>query len=80
MLERILDIYPDENFIQVVGFDDAIIGLGDHDFRLIYSVKKTLDILISQGMEYQDALDYFYFNLYGAYLGDHSPIWCVDDF
>jgi hypothetical protein len=80
MIERILDIYTDNNFILVNGYNDAIIGVDDHGFRLIYSVKKTLDILESQGMEHDDALDHFYFNLYGAYLGENGPIWCQDNF
>jgi hypothetical protein len=29
---------------------------------------------------YEMALEYFDFNIYGAYVGDKTPIWCQDNF
>jgi len=28
----------------------------------------------------EDALEYFYFNVQGAYVGEQTPIFCFDDF
>jgi hypothetical protein len=80
VLEIIMDNYPEETFLKVDGFDEAIIGLEENSFKLIYSVKKCLSILEKQDMEYEDALEYFYFNVSGAYMGDKTPIFCNDNF
>jgi hypothetical protein len=80
ILEIIMDNYPEETFLKVDGFDEAIIGLEENSFKLIYSVKKCLSILEKQDMEYKDAVEHFYFNISGAYMGDKTPIFCNDNF
>lgn len=78
MLENIMDNYPEEDFLIADGLNDAIIGVDEKSMRLIYSVSSVIDILIQQGMSDTDALEYFYFNIDGAYMGDKTPIWCHD--
>jgi hypothetical protein len=51
MLKRILESYSDEEFLKADGFDKAVIGVDEHSLRLIYSVKKCLNILMKQGMD-----------------------------
>jgi len=79
MLQSIIECYPDEDFLKADGFDEAIIGLEQNDMRLIYSVKKCLDILMKD-MTDIEASEYFEFNMAGAFVGDKTPIWCYDDF
>lgn len=79
ILESILEYYPDEEILKADGFDDAILGYDELSGRLIYSVKKCLDIL-EEDMSYEDALEHFSFNVSGAYVGEKTPIWCVDNF
>ena len=76
-LESILENYPDETFLKADGFDDAIIGFDENSLRLIYSMSKCLDILM-EDMSYEDALEHFYYNVSGAYVGEQTPIWCND--
>lgn len=82
MLKDIMEYYPDETFLIADGFDEAIIGVCE-DFnspvRLIYSVQKCLDILVKD-MSYEDALEYFNFNVRGSYVGEQTPIWCEDSY
>lgn len=73
-----LDEFPDEEILTADGFDDAIIGRCEFSGRIIYSVSKCLDILVSEGMTEEDALEHFYFNVAGAYVGELTPIWCQD--
>lgn len=80
MLEEIIESYPEESFLKADGFDEAVIGLEEPSLRLIYSVKKTIEILIEEGMTEEDALEHFYYNVSGAYVGDLTPIWCEDRF
>jgi hypothetical protein len=79
MLESILENYYEEEFLKADGFDDAIIGVEENSMRLIYSVKKCLEILQTD-MDEIDAMEYFTYNVSGAYMGEKTPIWCCDLF
>lgn len=82
-LNFILEAYPDEDLLKADGFDDAVIGISDDfnsDLRLVYSINKSIKILIENGMTESDAEEYFYYNVSGAYVGPKTPIWCNDDF
>jgi hypothetical protein len=79
-LEFILDTFPKGTFTIVEGFDSAVIGLEEYSLRLIYSSSKCIEILVDDGMELNDAIDYFEYNLKNMYLGEKTPIWCDDYF
>ena len=78
MLDRILEWFPEEEIIKADGFDDAIIGIEAESMRLIYSISKCIDIL-KKDMDEEEAVEYFNFNVIGAYIGEYTPIWCMDD-
>lgn len=81
ILKKIVDEYPDEVLMKANGFDKAVIGVDINSYRLVYSFKKCLRILMEDmDMEYDDALEYFYINISGAYVGEHTPIWVNDNF
>ncbi len=81
MLDMIIESYTDEDFLVADGFNDAIIGVCESSMRLIYSVSKCLEILEKvEGMSELEALEYFNFNVSGAYVGEKTPIWCFDNF
>ena len=77
--EKLFKIYEEEELLKADGFDDAIIGIDARTMRLIYSVSKCIEIL-SKDMSEEDAIEYFYFNMEGAYVGEKTPIWCTDNF
>lgn len=79
MIEQILELYYDITFLKADGFDEAIIGVDESQYRLIYSVTKCIEIL-KREMDEQEAWEYFEFNVSGSYVGDKTPIWCYDDF
>jgi hypothetical protein len=76
--ELIVESYPDETFMVADGFDDAIIGICERTNRVIYSTKRVLEILVEEGMEYEDALEHFSYNVSGSYMGEMTPIFCND--
>ena len=62
------------------GFNEAIIGMcsdiATSEERLIYDVEKCIDILIrDHEMSDEEAIEYFEFNVSGAYVGGSTPIW-----
>ena len=48
--------------------------------RLIYSVSKILQVLESQGMSEIDAIEHFSYNINSAWVGEQTPIYCIDKF
>ncbi len=75
VLNKIIDTYPDEQFLKADGLDEAVIGVEEDEMRLVYSVDKCIEIFMSQGMEYDEALEFFDYNVRGAWMGDKTPIW-----
>lgn len=58
------------------GLDDAIIGMAERINLgpvVAYDVNKIIDIL-KEDMEFLDAVEYYDFNIKGAWMGEHSPI------
>lgn len=78
MLDKILEWFPEEDILKADGFDEAIIGIETNEIRLIYSVSKCIQILC-RDMDEEEAVEFFDFNVRGSYVGDKTPIWCVDD-
>ena len=78
LLERIIETYPDEQFLKADELDDAIIGVDEKSMVLIYSVSKCIDILAEKIGSVEEAIEYFSFNVSGAYMGEKTPIWCQD--
>jgi len=78
MLDNIIRNFPETEFLKADGLDAAVIGLEESSGRLIYSVKEIIRILIDEGMSEEDALDHYYYNIEGAYVGDLTPIYCFD--
>jgi hypothetical protein len=79
-LELILETYPEEQFLKADGFDDAVIGMEDVSMRLVYSTIECIRILQAEGMTYEEALEHFYYNVRGSYVGEQTPIWVNDLF
>lgn len=80
LLQKIINSLGDENTLIADGFEDAVLGIDTISNRVIYSVTKCIEVLVSQGMDYEEAFEYFDYNVKGAYMGELTPIWCEDDF
>ncbi len=79
ILKGILNYYEDEELLLADGFDDAVIGVDESTMRIIYSSSRSIEILIERdNMTPDEALEYFDYNVKGAYIGDPQPIWCED--
>ena len=65
------------------GFDDAIIGIAERINLgpvIAYDVEKMLDILIKRdGMTYEEAMEYFDFNIKGAWVGEMTPVFITTE-
>ena len=79
MLDEIVEKFYEEEILKADGFDDAVIGIDESSMRLIYSVSKCIEILMKD-MSEEDAMEFFSYNVSGAYVGEKTPIWCLDIF
>jgi hypothetical protein len=77
MIEHLVEMFPDEELLIADGFDSAIIGIDESSMRIIYSVKRCIEILTEE-MSEEDAYEHFSYNVQNAYVGEKTPIWCFD--
>mgnify|MGYP007063401584 CR=1 FL=1 len=69
------ELNPDALFMD--GLDDSIIGIGNQYSKppvVIYDEALIIENLINQGMDMEEAWDYYSFNVAGAWVGDNTPI------
>lgn len=81
MCEKVLELAAlDPESVTADGFDAALIGWTDswtgnsRTIRAVYDTMKVLAILIEQGMSVEEAHEHFEFNIAGAYVGPHTPV------
>ena len=65
----------EENVLLAEGFEPAFVGIGRQFGKpiAVYDRDKCL-ALLSKDMTYEDAIDYFEFNVSGAWVGEQTPI------
>jgi len=77
-IKKILDIYPNENFLRTDGFDDCIIGVSHRygePLLLAYDKEKVIKKLMKRdNMTREDALEFYTFNIIGAWVGKQTPV------
>jgi hypothetical protein len=58
------------------GFERALIGIGQQFNKelAVYDYEKCLDLLVGQGMSYEEAEEYMDFNVTGAWVGEFTPV------
>jgi len=72
----------DSEALRVDGFNDCIIGTDYKKLRVVYSIERMLAILMERdGMSMEEAIEYFDFNIGGAYMGEMTPVyvWTEDN-
>lgn len=77
------DQFPDEEFMYMDGHDNAIIGITDNSLgsesrhKLIYDHKQVIQNLEDQGSSFEDAVEWYEFNMAGSYMGEHTPVFML---
>jgi hypothetical protein len=76
-LSLIIQIYGEKALEKIDGFDKAVIGMEVKTNRLIYSVKKCVNILKKQ-MPTEEAIDHFYMVVFAENTKFQKVIFCED--
>tara|TARA_R100000781_G_scaffold2704_2_gene4246 strand:+ start:1421 stop:1678 length:258 start_codon:yes stop_codon:yes gene_type:complete len=76
--EELVDRSGNNEMLFADGYDDAIIGYTDGGIA-VYSIESIITIMVTQeDMTHEDALDHFYYNVAGSYVGEYTPIYVHD--
>jgi hypothetical protein len=73
--DELAEIDPD--LMLMDGFDDCIIGICESfggESVVAYDYGKVIAQLESQGMTYEEAVEFHEFNQAGAYVGERTPV------
>ena len=76
--DDIVDIAGNDEllFMDPERFDAAIIGVTERMGQLptiCYNKNKVLEILMEDGMDYDEAIEYYEYNVVGAWMGEQTP-------
>ena len=77
MREALADLDEDLLFMDPESFDEAIIGYIERANSppvVCYNKDKVLEILMKDGMDWEEAEEYYYYNVVGAYVGERTPV------
>jgi hypothetical protein len=76
IIDHIAEVSPEALLLD--GFDDAIIGIAERINLgpvVAYDVEKILEIMRTRDeMTYEEAYEYYEFNIKGAWMGDYTPV------
>jgi formylmethanofuran dehydrogenase subunit E len=72
--EHLMEILEEEECLTADGFDEALVGCTyGANVVAVYDINKMIEILIAEGMEYEDAVEFIEYNIVGAYMGEKTP-------
>ena len=65
---------------EVEDFEDAFIGVAK-DSIAVNARDKVIEVFMDRdGMSYEEAIEWFDFNVQGAYVGEQTPLYIQTDF
>jgi hypothetical protein len=75
-LKEWISLYNEEALV-ADGFEDAVIGVAERCScppLVVYDAERCVQILAQGGMDHEEAYEYFYFNVLGAWVGEGTPL------
>ena len=77
MREKIASYLEECLFLEPEMFDEAIIGIASCAGRedvVAYDRSRCIELLMAEGMDRDEAEEFFEFNTVGAYMGEMTPV------
>ncbi len=61
------------------GFDDCLVGIAErfNDVFVVYDREKVIAKLMAEGMDREEAEEFYAFNQLGAWVGEDTPAFLV---
>lgn len=78
LIKLISEYYPECLTMEEERYDECIIGV-QHSFgsepRVAYDYHKVMaKYIVEDGMDFEEAMEYFNFNVIGAWVGPNTPV------
>lgn len=74
--EHLMEILQEEECLTADGFDDALVGCTyGANVVAVYDINKMVEILMNEGTDYEDAVEFLDYNVVGAHLGEKTPLY-----
>lgn len=74
--EHLMEILEEEECLTADGFDDALVGCTyGSNVVAVYDINKMVEVLIREGMDYDDAVEFLDYNVVSAYMGEKTPLY-----
>tara|TARA_R100001509_G_scaffold141372_1_gene96415 strand:- start:138 stop:404 length:267 start_codon:yes stop_codon:yes gene_type:complete len=72
--DHLMEILEEEESLTADGFDDALIGCTyGANVVAVYDIDKMIEILMEEGLDWDEAAEFLDFNVVGAYVGEKTP-------
>ena len=71
-ITEMVEVYGNDSTLKADGYDDCVVGI-ECNGRLVYDKRKMLDKL-ERNMSSEEAMEFFEFNVVGAWVGEETPI------
>ena len=74
--EHLMEILQEEECLTADGFDDALVGCTyGANVVAVYAINKMVELLMNEGTDYEDAVEFLDYNVVGAHLGEKTPLY-----
>jgi len=74
--EHLMQVLEEEECLTADGFDAALVGCTyGANVVAVYDIQRMIEVLVNEGMEHDDAVEFLDYNVVGTYLGDKTPLY-----
>ena len=76
--EEWVELSGDGELLFADDLDDAILGVGSRCGQVavvVYDVDKVYKVFQGQGLDYDAAVEWAQFNVFGSWVGERTPMW-----
>ena len=71
-----MEVLAEEECLTADGFDAALVGCTyGANVVAVYDIQRMIDVLVNEGMDHDDAVEFLEYNVVSAYLGEKTPLY-----
>jgi formylmethanofuran dehydrogenase subunit E len=74
--EHLMEVLAEEECLTADGFDAALVGCTyGTNVVAVYDIQRMIEVLVNEGMDHDDAVEFLEYNVVSAYLGEKTPLY-----
>jgi len=71
-----MEVLAEEECLTADGFDAALVGCTyGTNVVAVYDIQRMIEVLVNEGMDHDDAVEFLEYNVVSAYLGEKTPLY-----